>query len=108
MRKVITVNIYLFIFNSEYLNLRLLLSLCVSAKTVGGFGFNPWVRKTPLEEETVTYSRILPWDSGESHGERILAGYSPQGHRESDMTEQLRPTLTTISELAQMRYTRIR
>ena len=24
---------------------------------------------------------------GESHGQRSLAGYSPQGHRESDTTE---------------------
>ena len=24
---------------------------------------------------------------GESHGQRMLAGYSPQSHRESDMTE---------------------
>ena len=77
-------------------------------KIVGGFGFNPWARKTPLEEETVTHSHILPWDSGESHGERSLVGYSPWGHKESDTTEQLRPTLTTISELAQPRYTRIR
>ena len=26
---------------------------------------------------------------GESHGQRNLAGYSPWGHEESDMTEQL-------------------
>ena len=25
--------------------------------------------------------------SGESHGQRSLAGYSPWGHKESDMTE---------------------
>ena len=25
----------------------------------------------------------------ESHGQRSLAGYSPRGHRESDMTERL-------------------
>ena len=29
---------------------------------------------------------LLP---GESHGQRSLAGYSPCGHKESDMTEQL-------------------
>ena len=29
---------------------------------------------------------LLP---GESHGQRSLAGYSPWGHKESDMTEQL-------------------
>ena len=31
-----------------------------------------------------TYSNILP---GESHGQRSLAGYSPWGHKELDMTE---------------------
>ena len=34
-----------------------------------------------------THSSILP---GESRGQRSLAGYSPQGHKESDMTERLR------------------
>ena len=33
-----------------------------------------------------THSSILP---GESHGQRSLMGYSPRGHKESDMTEQL-------------------
>ena len=40
----------------------------------------PWRRKwkpTPV---------FLP---GESHGQRSLAGYSPQDHKESDMTERL-------------------
>ena len=31
-----------------------------------------------------THSSIL---AGESHGQRSLAGYSPWGHKESDMTE---------------------
>ena len=47
-----------------------------------------WVRslgwEDPLEEGKATYSSIL---SGESHGRRSLADYSPGGHRESDMTE---------------------
>ena len=38
----------------------------------------------PLEEET---QRTLVFLPGESHGQRILAGYSPQGHKESDTTE---------------------
>ena len=32
-----------------------------------------------------TNSSTLP---GESHGQRSLAGYSPRGHKESDMTER--------------------
>ena len=32
----------------------------------------------PPEEDMATHSRFLP---GESHGQRSLAGYSPQGHK---------------------------
>ena len=38
----------------------------------------------PLEDGMATHSRVVP---GESHGQRSLGGYSPQG-RESDTTEQ--------------------
>ena len=47
-------------------------------------GFDPWVRKIPLEESMATHSSILP---EESHGQRSLVDYSPQGHKESDMTK---------------------
>ena len=33
-----------------------------------------------------THSRILAW---EIHGQRSLAGYSPWGHKELNMTEHL-------------------
>ena len=42
-------------------------------KSPGGFSWQP----TPV---------FLP---GESHGQRSLAGYSPWGHKESDMTKRL-------------------
>ena len=45
---------------------------------ISGLGRFPWRRAwlpTPV---------FLP---GESHGQRSLVGYSPFGHRESDMTE---------------------
>ena len=38
----------------------------------------------PLEEGMEIHSSILP---AESHGQRSLAGYSPQGRKESDTTE---------------------
>ena len=38
----------------------------------------------PLEEEMAAHSSILP---GASHGQRSLAGCSPQGHEELDTTE---------------------
>ena len=40
-----------------------------------------------LEKEMATHSSI--W-SGKSHGQRSLVGYSPWGHKESDLTERLR------------------
>ena len=49
-----------------------------------------WVRSLGredlLEKATATPPVFLP---GESYGWRNLAGYSPWGHKESDMTEQL-------------------
>ena len=47
-------------------------------------GFSPWVRKIPWRRAWQTTSVFLP---GESHGQWSLVGYSPWGHRESDMTE---------------------
>ena len=49
-------------------------------------GFNPWVGKIPWSRKRQPTLVFLP---AESHGQRSLAGYSPQSHKESDMTEQL-------------------
>ena len=49
-----------------------------------------WVRSLgwegPLEEEMATHSSVLAW---RIHGQRGLAGYSPQGHKESVTTEEI-------------------
>ena len=49
-----------------------------------------WVRSLGwedlLEKEQLPTPEFWP---GESHGQRSLAGYSPWGRKESDMTEQL-------------------
>ena len=59
------------------------------------------VKILPAMQETHSQSLgpMIPWRwkcqptlvflPGEFYGERSLAGYSPQGHKESDMTEQL-------------------
>ena len=47
-------------------------------------GFNPWVQKIPWRRPWLPTPVFLP---GESHGQRSLMGYSPQGHKESDTTE---------------------
>ena len=42
--------------------------------------------EAPLEKDRATHPSILAW---ESHARRSLAGYSPWGHKELDVTEQL-------------------
>ena len=49
-------------------------------------GFDPWVDKIPWRREWQPTPIFLP---GKSHGQRSLAGCSPQGHKESDKTERL-------------------
>ena len=50
--------------------------------------FYPWVVKIPGEANGNRFTPVfLP---GESHGQRILVGCSPRGHRESDTTEHTR------------------
>ena len=46
--------------------------------------FNPGVRKIPWKRKRQPTPVFLP---GESHGQRSLEGYSPQGHKESDTRE---------------------
>jgi len=46
----------------------------------------PWVGKIPWRRKWQPTPVILP---EKSHRQRSLAGYSPWGHKESDMTEQL-------------------
>ena len=41
-------------------------------------------QEDPLEKEVAAHSVFLP---GRCHGQRSLMGYSPWGHRESDMTQ---------------------
>ena len=45
--------------------------------------FDLWVWKIPWKKKWQPTPVFLP---GESHGQKSLAGYSPWGHKESDMT----------------------
>ena len=47
---------------------------------------HPWVGNIPWRSKWLPTPVLWP---GESHGQRSLAGYSPWGLRESDMTERL-------------------
>ena len=57
-------------------------------------GFDAWVGKIPWRSGWQPIPVFLP---GESHGLRSLTGYSPWGHKESDMTEQLTLSLHFLS-----------
>ena len=50
-------------------------------------------QEDPLEEEMATHPSTQP---GESHGQRSLAGYSPWGRKELDMTEATEQARMTI------------
>ena len=49
-------------------------------------GFSPWVGKIPQRRKRQPTPVYLP---GKSHGQRILAGYSPWGCKESDTIKRL-------------------
>ena len=55
-----------------------------STCNVEGPGSIPEVGKIPWRRAWQPTPIFLP---GESHGQRSLEGHSPQGHKESDMTE---------------------
>ena len=62
-----------------------------SACNIGDLGWIPGLSRDLLKKETATHSSKntparMP---GEFHGQRSLAGYSPWGCKESDMTERL-------------------
>ena len=60
---------------------------------------NPPAKQEMLETQVRSLGGKIPWRRawpltpaflpGESHGQRSLAGYSPQGRKESDTTEPL-------------------
>ena len=51
---------------------------------LGDAGFDPWVRKIIWSRKCQPAPIFLP---ERFHGQRSLAGYSPWGHKESDMTD---------------------
>ena len=86
------ISIYLQIFCHFYINPYTYLgfpggSVCKeSACNVGDLGSIAGSRRFPWRR---TWQPTLLFLPGESHGQRSLVGYSPWGHKESDMTEQV-------------------
>ena len=63
-------------------------------------GFHPWVRKILWRRAWQPTPVFLP---RESHGQRSLAGYSPWGGKELDMTEAGRQASDYWDELERIR-----
>ena len=59
-------------------------------------GFDPWVRKTSWRGKCQPTPVFLP---GESHHLRKLAGYSPWGRNELDITERIHFISLSILEI---------
>ena len=57
---------------------------CLQCRRYTKLGFDPWVRKIPWRWKWQPTPVFLP---GESHEQRSLAGYSPWGCKELDITE---------------------
>ena len=57
-------------------------------------GLIPWVGKIPWRRK---WQPIPVFLLGKFHGQRSLAGYSPWGHKESDMTEPLSLSQDSLS-----------
>ena len=62
------------------------------------YGFDIWVGKIPWRRK---WQPIPVFLSGESHGQRSLAGYSPWGCKESGMTERLSTYMARLSKRRQ-------
>ena len=55
-------------------------------------GFDPWVKKIPWRRAWTPTPVLLP---EESHGQRSLAGYSPWGHKETQLKRLSTHTCTS-------------
>jgi len=67
------------------------------ARSQGGLNprrFDPWAEKIPWRRKWQPTPVLLP---GKFHGQRSLVGYSPWGHKELDMTDQLNTPRTPKS-----------
>ena len=53
-------------------------------------------REDPQEKEMATHSSIL---AGKSHGQRNLVGYSPWGHKESDIIGKVETNVILLKKV---------
>ena len=70
-----------------------------SACNVGDLGLTPGLGRSPWRREWLPTPVFWP---GESHGKKSLAGYSPLGHKELDMTERITVTFLYITSCLEL------
>ena len=66
---------------------------------------DPWFEKRPWRRAWQPIPVFLP---GESHEQRNLAGYNPQGHKESDTTEAMNHPDKQELQLARIAIAQVR
>ena len=67
--------------------------ICLQCRRRSRCRFSPWVGKIPWRRRWQLTLVFLP---GKSHGQRNLVGYSPQGCKESDMTQHMHSHIMPI------------
>ena len=72
-------------------------NLPVNAGAVKKYRFHPWAGKIPW---SMAWQPTPVFLRGEFYGQRILAGYSPWGCKESDMTEILSTHMRIVHMLS--------
>ena len=82
-----SLSVIFLITGTSWLSLALTFGQCLVAQSVKSSPAmqDPWVRKIAWRRKWQPTPVFLP---GKSHGRRSLAGYSPWGQKELDMTEQ--------------------
>ena len=74
---------YIYTYSSTFLD-SLVAQTMKNLPTMQETRFDPWVRKIHWRREWLPTPVFMP---GDYHGQRGLAGSSPYGHKESDMTD---------------------
>ena len=65
------------------------------------YGFNPWVGNIPWRRKWQHTPVFLP---RKYHRQKSLAGYSPQGHKELDMTDCTRALVDNWGQLSLLEH----
>ena len=83
---MVTIVVNTVLYNWNLLTTSLVAQMVKNLPVMQRPGFDLWVGKIPWRRDWLPTPVFLP---GEFHGKRSLVGYSPWGHKELDLTEQV-------------------